>query len=106
MGYLAIVKKSGKKDKKYKVDIYYNDKRIKSLHFGERGASDFTKHRDETKKKQYIARHRPRENWTKTGLQTAGFWSKHLLWNKPTLIKSGNDIKKKFNIDVAISFKW
>ena len=33
-------------------------------------------------------------NWGKSGIFTAGFWSRWMLWNKPTLEESYNDIKK------------
>ena len=31
-----------------------------------------------------------------SGVKTAGFWSKNVLWNKPTLKSSVDDINKKF----------
>ena len=36
------------------------------------------------------------EDWTKTGVTTAGWMSKHILWNKPTLQASVADINKHF----------
>ena len=36
------------------------------------------------------------EDWTKSGVETAGWMSKHVLWNKPTLQASVADIDKKF----------
>ena len=36
------------------------------------------------------------ENRTKSGIDTAGFWARWLLWNKPTIEVSYNDIKKRF----------
>jgi len=62
----------------------------------EKGASDYTKHKDEERKQRYIDRHKKNEDWTKTGVKTAGFYSKHVLWNKPTLQASIDDINKKF----------
>jgi hypothetical protein len=38
------------------------------------------------------------ENWLKSGIDTAGFWSRWLLWNKPTIKESYMDIKKRFNL--------
>ena len=52
------------------------------------------------KRQNYIARHRVRENWNKSGIHTAGFWSRWILWNKPTLQESINDVEKRFNIKI------
>ena len=88
--------KSDKPDKKYY--IITNDN--KKVYFGATGYSDFTIHKDEARKQRYINRHKNNENWTKSGINTAGFWSKHLLWNLPSISASYQDIKKKliFNL--------
>ena len=52
--------------------------------------------RNTDRKKRYIDRHKSREDWTKSGAKTAGFYSKHVLWNKPTLKESIDDINKRF----------
>ena len=70
----------------------------KTIHFGQNGADDFTTHGDEKRKESYLARHKPRENWTKSGIDTAGFWSRWLLWNKPTIQESMKDIRSRFNL--------
>ena len=36
------------------------------------------------------------EDWTKSGVKAAGWMSKHVLWNKPTLQASVADINKEF----------
>ena len=95
----AELSKSDKSDKKYKVIIERNDKK-KTIHFGAKGMSDYTKHKDPKRKENYTARHAKREDWNKSGLDTAGFWSKNLLWNKPTITDSIKDIEKRFNIDI------
>ena len=51
-------------------------------------------------KNAYISRHRVNENWNKSGIKTAGFWSKHILWNKPTIQQSIKDTEKRFNIKI------
>jgi len=84
--------KSDKPNKKFYI-ITSNNKKV---YFGSAGMSDFSIHKDEARKLRYIVRHQKRENWTKTGIDTAGFWSRWYLWNKPTLEASYNDIKKKF----------
>ena len=55
--------------------------------------SDYTIHKDDKRKANYVARHRARENWR--DITTAGFWSYWNLWNKPTLKESIDDLYKK-----------
>ena len=88
----VVITKSKKSDKKY--DALVNG--TKTVRFGQQGASDFTKHNDKVRKEAYIARHKKNEDWTKSGVKTAGFYSKHVLWNKPTIKESIDDINKKF----------
>ena len=68
----------------------------KHIYFGAVGYSDFTIHKDPDRKQRYINRHDKNENWTKSGIDSAGFWSRWLLWNKPTIKSSYEDIKKRF----------
>jgi hypothetical protein len=72
----------------------------KTIHFGAKGYSDFTQHKTPERKKRYKSRHAKNENWTKSGIKTAGFWSANLLWNKPTLSESIANIEKKFGVDI------
>ena len=78
-----------------------NDARIdgtKTVSFGQKGASDFTKHKNTYRKEAYIARHKNNEDWKKSGAKAAGLYSKHALWNKPTVKESTDDINKRFQI--------
>ena len=68
----------------------------KTIHFGQKGASDYTQHQDPARKGSYVARHAPTENWTRSGLLTPGFLSKHILWNKPTIKESIADLNKRY----------
>jgi hypothetical protein len=78
-----------------KHKYYIITKSEKKIYFGQAGASDFTLHKDETRKQRYIKRHK-NEDWSKSGIDTAGFWSRWLLWNKPSIKESYEDIKKRF----------
>ena len=88
--------KSDKPGKKYY--IITNDN--KKVYFGQAGASDFLHHKDEQRKQRYIDRHKKNESkyWNKSGIDTPSFWSRFLLWNKPTIKESYTDIKKRFSI--------
>jgi hypothetical protein len=92
---IVILKNSKNKTKKFAVTVDN-----KTINFGAKGYSDFTIHKDPERKKRYEARHRKRENWKKSGIKTAGFWSKWLLWNKPSLTSSIRDTEKRFNIKI------
>ena len=74
----------------------------KKISFGAVGYSDYTIHKNPERKERYITRHAKREDWNKSGLKTAGYWSKHLLWNKDTLTKSISDISKKHNLNIKM----
>lgn len=94
------ITKSDNPKKKYKIVLTYDDGKTKTIHIGQAGADDFTKTGDEEAKKRYISRHKKREDWTSSGIKTAGFWSRWLLWNKKTLKESKADISKRFNLKV------
>ena len=91
-----LLRKSTNSSKKFMV-IFEDGK---TVHFGAEGYSDFTKHKDEARKQRYINRHKNNENWGKSGIRTAGFWARWLLWNKPTLTASIADIQNRFNVSI------
>ena len=90
----VVFKKSSNPEKKYAAFV-----EGKKISFGASGYSDFTQHKDEERKKNYIARHRVNQNWN--DLKTAGAWSKNLLWNKPTISESIKSMENKFNIKIT-----
>jgi hypothetical protein len=57
----------------------------RKVDFGAKGYSDYTLHKDKARMKRYLVRHQKRENWTKSGVATAGFWSRWILWSEPNL---------------------
>jgi hypothetical protein len=81
---------------KWKVILSTDEGRERTIKFGRQPYEDYTIHKDEGRKNNYISRHQKRENWTKSGIFTAGFWSRWLLWNKPTIKASLDDIKQRF----------
>jgi len=56
-----------------------------TVDFGAAGYQDFTQHGDPKRRASYIARHAPREDWALSGVKTAGYWSRWLLWEAPTI---------------------
>ena len=89
---VVITKSKNPSKKKYDARI----DGTKTVSFGQKGASDFTKHKNTDRKEAYIARHKNNEHHGLSGVKTAGFWSANLLWNKPTLKASIDDINKRF----------
>jgi len=106
---------------KLKIDLYKADKptkkwmaeftnpetgKLKTVYFGaikESGEPypDFTIHKDEERKARYIARHHGMgEDWSHSGIGTPGWFSRWLLWNKPTLRDSSKDTEARFPVRI------
>ena len=64
------------------MDGKVNDR---TVHVGATGYEDFTTSKDEKRNASYLARHKTSEDWTLGGVDTAGFWARWLLWNKPSI---------------------
>lgn len=92
----VVIKKSTKDGKKLMAIFSMDNGRTKTVHFGASGMSDYTKHRDDERKKRYLTRHRKNENWSDP--MTAGALSRWILWNLPTREASIRDYKKRFNL--------
>ena len=82
--------------KKYRV-LFSNNTHVD---IGASDFSDYTLHKDTARRENYIKRHQKREDWSMSGLYSAGFWARWLLWNQPTITQSIHDIKKRFNIKI------
>lgn len=89
---------SNRKGKK-KMATFYNSvgDKIKTIHFGAEGMSDFTIHKDPKRKQRYIKRHAKRENWNIP--MTAGSLSRYILWQYPSYTDSVKYYKKKFKLN-------
>ena len=88
-------------DKKYMVTTPGG----KTIHFGAKNYNDYITYNHEHGKKiaddkrdAYIARHQVNEDWYDP--DTAGFWSRWLLWEKPTLRQAGNNLRDLFDIKI------
>jgi len=93
-----IISKSSRQDKKLKAVIDNS----KTIHVGASGYADFTTHKDEKRKHNYISRHKKNENWSDP--TTSGFYAKNILWNKSSIQASIDDTNSKFK-NINISFK-
>ena len=72
----AKLTRSDKAGKRYKVVLDGK----KTIHFGQKNGETFIDHGNTAKKRDWIARHKVNENWGDP--KTAGFWAKHILWNR------------------------
>jgi len=73
----------------------------KIIHFGDSRYEDFTIHKDLKRLNAYIKRHKKKEDWSLNGIDKAGFWSRWLLWHKPNLEESIDDLKNRFGLKVV-----
>lgn len=92
---LIQIKKSTRNDKKF-MAIFKNGDKTFVRHFGAKGYSDYTIHKDDDRKKRYIQRHKNNEDWSDP--TKPGTLSRYILWEKKTLKEAINFYKKKFNI--------
>ena len=93
----ATLQPSSRQGKKYQVTVNDN-----VIHFGASGYSDFTKNKDEARKERYIKRHEEKEDWSRSGMHTARFWAKHILWNEPTIEASARKVRERFGVDLRV----
>ena len=113
---------SPKRDKKFRVVLPSG----KTVDFGQKGYSDFTLHKTPQRMRSYVRRHggvipkstmdekdpigirqrmlrvtrSDKEDWSKKGIDTAGFWSRWLLWSYPTLPGAIRIIEQKFGVNI------
>jgi len=99
----------------------------RTVDFGARGYSDYTKHKNPSRMRSYVLRHggqiprriiaerdpkkiqdlmlgvttSDKEDWKLSGLGSAGFWSRWYLWSYPTFEGVHRFIKKKYNITIV-----
>ena len=80
----VIFENSDRQGKRYKAVFFDNNKKVKTTHFGLDTGSTYIDHKDDDKKKAYIARHsKNNENWN--DYMSAGALSRYILWNMKTL---------------------
>jgi len=85
-------KSSDKPEKKYYIITDTN----KKVYFGQAGADDFTITKNEEQKQRYITRHKKNEDWTKSGIDTPGFWAYHYLWSLPSKTQAYQKIQQTY----------
>jgi hypothetical protein len=95
----VILLHSPRKDKRYRVEFYENGKKINHTDFGDPDRDNYTIHRDENRKNQFLSRFRALIKKHKNDPTKPITLSHMILWNKPSLKASWNDYKKHFKFD-------
>jgi len=112
-----LLRKSPKSNKKYRVTLPSGS----HVDFGGKGYSDYTIHKNPLRMRLYVQRHggsvppptgnvqtkllkvtkSNKEDWSLKGVNTAGFWSRWLLWSYPSMSSAKSFMKKKFGLDIV-----
>ena len=95
----VVISPSKNKNKKYKA-VVNNEK---TVHFGDSRYQDYTQHKNHKRKENYISRH-SNEDWSKSNIASPAFLSRFVLWEKPTLQGSINNLNNKYK-DVKFKLK-
>ena len=98
----VILKTSDDPDKKYMVTFERETGRSKTIHFGQRGADDYTKTKDSAQRKRYLDRHK-KEDWSSKNVESAAWWSRWFLWEKPSKTEAKTLVKSKLPAGYVMS---
>lgn len=91
--------------KKLKVNVIGDDFN-RNIKIGDRRYEDFTIHKDEERKAKYIQRHsKNREKYGLNGILTAGFYSRWLLWEEPTLLEAAKKLSEYVGAPIFLNGK-
>ena len=114
----------GKSKKKYSVRFLDGPHKDTIVYFGGKGYSDYTNHGDPARMRRYVRRHggvvpksalmekKPgkihekmlrvgrsdKEDWSRKGIATAGFWSRWLLWSQPSMSRAKRYLSERFGV--------
>ena len=92
---IVAFKKLKGSTKKYEIVFNKNGKKI-TRKFGAAGMSDYTIHKDKSRREGYISRHKKD---LKTNDPTRpGYLSMFILWNKPSIRSSLSDYKRRLGV--------
>lgn len=88
--------------KKFVAELRLQSGRVRRVRFGDSTMQDFTQHHDPARRARYIQRHRAREHWSNP--QTAGFWSRWLLWGASTSLRQNARAIAR-TLDIPVRFQ-
>ena len=94
---LKTLRRSTHPAKKYDAIFETDSGRTRTVRFGAAGMSDYTIHKDKTRRARYLARHKAKEDWEEPA--TPGALSKWLLWGPSTSLETNlKRFKKRFKV--------
>ena len=85
----VIITKSSNKNTKFDANVDG-----KKISFGDNRYEDFTMHKNEKRKQNYISRH-SNEDHSKSNIASPAFMSRWVLWHMPTIESSIADLNKQ-----------
>ncbi len=92
-----VVEKGTAKNKKFKAIFYDGDKKIKTTQFGDNRYSDYTQHKDKSRRDKYRNRHK--KDLEKGDYKSAGHLSYYILWGASTdREKNIQSYKRRFKL--------
>lgn len=115
-----------KSNKKYFVRFSDGPHKDRIVYFGGKGYSDYTIHGNPMRMRLYVLRHggvipkstlgeknpekiqekmlrvaiSVKEDWSRDGMLTAGFWSRWLLWSYPSMSRAKRHMRSRFGIKI------
>lgn len=98
----VVVTSARQRSKLLTAHLFYETGKMRHISFGDPKSEQYPLHKDDARRRDYIRRHQKRENWTASGITTAGFWSRWLLWNKKTLEESAQWLADKIGVPVIV----
>jgi hypothetical protein len=96
MPHLESIEPSDSPTKKMVAIFRLNNGKTRKVQFGSKGYSNYSLHKNKSRRQRYIDRHSARENFNDP--MTPGALSRWILWNKPTIAGSVRDFKKRFGL--------
>ena len=119
----VVITKSPDRKKKFRATLENG----RTVDFGASGYSDYTKHKNPLRMRSYVSRHggkipkntmiqkipakvhtlmlnvtrSSKENWNKSGIESAGFWSRWFLWSFPDIEGVKLFMLKRFDVIIT-----
>ena len=93
----VVIKKSNKSSKKLMAVFTKDNGRLRTTHFGQAGADDYTRTKDKEQRKRYRNRHK--KDLATGDYTRAGYLSYYILWGESTSQRDNiRKYKRRFNL--------
>ena len=103
--YVCLIPYKGKLNKKWTLVIGdKNENILKKVHFGSADMEDYTIHKDDKRKENFLRRFNKLIQKNKTNPFSPMTLSHMILWNKKSLTDSFKDYAEKYNLKIFLDF--